>query len=133
VKPDTPYFEEALMRIPSAAALLALPLLIAASPAVQAQDLTEATVLSTAQRALHTQALQSFRQQRYAGAFGRFARLADAGHVPSAQLALVMHANGPLLFGSDWSATPGQLQRWNALVINGARKRAVFDDNERGD
>lgn len=85
------------------------------------------------QKASYVYAVQSFREQRYSSAYGRFAQLADAGHVPSAQLALVMYRNGPTLFGNDWSATPGQQRRWNALVINNARSRIDFVDDERGD
>ncbi|MCW5662670.1 MAG: hypothetical protein KIT35_02445 [Piscinibacter sp.] len=78
-------------------------------------------------------ALESFRGQRYAGAYARFAQLADAGHVPSAQIALLMVQHGRGLFGSDWSATPDQQRRWNALVINAARGRLDYPDNLSGD
>lgn len=79
--------------------------------------------------ALHAQALQAWREHRYPAAYGRLARLADAGHVPAAELALVMVRHGRTLFGSDWAATQPQLRRWNALVINHARGRmAVAED-----
>lgn len=89
--------------------------------------------LTGAEQASYRQALEAFRGQRYAGAYARFARLADAGHVPSAQIALLMVQQGPALFGSDWAASPGQQRRWNALTINAARQRLDFVDNERGD
>jgi hypothetical protein len=73
------------------------------------------------------------REGRHAAAYGRFAALADAGHVPSAQLALVMHDQGRALFGSDWSASPDQRRRWNALVVNAARQRVELPDNDGGD
>lgn len=104
------------------AALLPLLMLAAQPTKVPARDIQAAT-LSGAQQATYAHAVQSFREQRYAAAYGRFVHLADAGHAPSAQLALVMYRNGPALFGSDWSATPGQQQRWHALVIGDAWPR----------
>lgn len=112
-------------------ALLSLP--FAAWPAAAAAQEWNTVSLSAAQRSSHAQALQSFRERRFADAYVRFATLADAGHVPSAQLALLMSTHGPSLFGSDWAATPTQQRRWNALVINAARQRIDFVDNERGD
>jgi hypothetical protein len=120
------------MRPPHFVALLPLLMLTAVPTAVRAQDVQTAT-LSTVQKASHAYAVQSFREQRYAAAYGRFAQLADAGHVPSAQMALVMYGNGPTLFGSHWSAAPDQQRRWNTLVINSARSRIDFADNERAD
>jgi hypothetical protein len=86
-----------------------------------------------AQRERYADAVQSFREQRYAAAYGRFAAMADRGHLPSAQLALLMHDHGRALFGSDWSASPDQRRRWNTLVINAARQRVDLSDDERGD
>jgi hypothetical protein len=120
------------MRTAHFAALLPLLTLTAQPAVVRAQDV-QTTSLSAAQQASHAHAVQSFREQRYAAAYARFAQLADAGHVPSAHLALVMYRNGPALFGNEWSATPAQQQRWNALVINTARSRIDFTDNERSD
>lgn len=79
------------------------------------------------------QARRAFRDGHHAHAYARFAALADAGHVPSAQIALVMHSQGLALFGSDWSATPWQQERWTALVVNAARQRIGVEDNERSD
>lgn len=103
-----------------------------AAGALSAQTL-QPVALNGAQPSAYQQAIDAFRGQRYAGAFARFARLADAGHVPSAQIALLMAQHGQALFGSDWAATPVQQQRWNALTINAARGRLDFLDNERGD
>ncbi len=87
-----------------------------------------------AQPGQYADAVQSFRQHRYAAAYGRFAAMADSGHLPSAQLALLMHDQGRVLFGSDWSASPDQRRRWNTLVINAARQRVELPDNDqRGD
>ncbi|HSW22108.1 MAG TPA: hypothetical protein VLJ62_05025 [Burkholderiaceae bacterium] len=57
-----------------------------------------------------------FLARRYAEAYGRYADLADAGDPAAASMALAMVVHGPALFGSDWSATSGQLQRWSALA-----------------
>ncbi len=81
----------------------------------------------------YAKAVAAFRAQRYAAAYGQFVRLADAGHVPSAQLALVMHAQGAALFGSEWSASLDQRRRWDALVGDAARRRVASPDDERSD
>ena len=45
----------------------------------------------------------------------------------AASMALAMVVHGPALFGSDWSATNGQLQRWNALAQQFAACARRFD------
>lgn len=72
-------------------------------------------------------ASQAFAERRYAAAYGRFAALADTGHAPSAHVALVMFEHGGALFGNAWYASPDQQRRWNALVLNDARRRAMMD------
>ncbi|MFT3666888.1 hypothetical protein [Piscinibacter sp.] len=79
------------------------------------------------------QALDAVRSGRHAAAYGRFAALADAGHAPSAQIALLMLRHGEAMFGSAWSATTAQQQRWNALAVNTARRRLDALDNPHGD
>jgi len=64
-----------------------------------------------------------FISRRYAEAYGRYADLADAGDPAAASLALAMVMHGPALFGSDWSATSGQLQRWSTLAQQFALQR----------
>ncbi|MDP2008402.1 MAG: hypothetical protein Q8K45_22230 [Rubrivivax sp.] len=64
----------------------------------------------------HAQAIASFRQARFSEAYGRTVALADAGHAPSAELALWMYQNGPALFGKDWDTTPEQLAAWAVLA-----------------
>jgi hypothetical protein len=64
-----------------------------------------------------------FLARRYAEAYGRYADLADAGDSAAASMALAMVLHGPALFGSDWSATSGQLQRWSALAQRFALQR----------
>jgi hypothetical protein len=61
---------------------------------------------------LYAQAAKQFRDGRFPGAYGRFVALADAGHAPSARLALLMCEQGPTLFGSDWDCAPHQVQDW---------------------
>ena len=79
-------------------------------------------------------AVRLFRAGDYAGAYGRVADLADRGHAPSAQWALAMVSQGPLLFGSEWSATEAQMRRWSALSAREARERAVLiAEHDRGE
>jgi hypothetical protein len=66
-----------------------------------------------------------FLERRYAEAYGRYAALADAGDPAAASMALAMVTHGPALFGSDWSATGVQLQRWSALAQQFAAQREV--------
>ncbi len=61
-------------------------------------------------------AAQAFAEGRYAVAYGRYAQLADAGDAAAALMALALVCEGESAFGARWSATPGQLQRWSALV-----------------
>ena len=64
-----------------------------------------------------------FMDRRYAEAYGRYAALADAGDPAAASMALAMVMHSPAVFGSDWSATSGQLQRWSALAQQFAQQR----------
>jgi hypothetical protein len=68
-----------------------------------------------------SQALEMLKAGRHAGAYGRLMKLADAGHAPSARLAMVMATHGKAIYGSDWYASPNQLASWNALVVNQMR------------
>jgi hypothetical protein len=113
--------------------VVVLSLLVVAAQIAAAVAAQATTRSPQAQRERYADAVQSFREQRYAAAYGRFAAMADSGHLPSAQLALAMHAHGRELFGSDWSASPDQRRRWNTLVVNAARQRVELPDNERGD
>lgn len=104
--------------------LLALPLALAGTLRSDA---------ATGVDAAYEQAAAAFRTQRYPAAYGLYARLADAGHAPSARLALVMADHGVLLFGRAWYASPDQQRRWNALVANDARARTIATDGAAGD
>lgn len=76
--------------------------------------LAQAT-LGAAER-LHANAVASFRQGRFPEAYGRFISLADAGHAPSAELALWMYQHGSTVFGRDWDSTQDQLTAWAQLA-----------------
>ena len=65
---------------------------------------------------LHANAVASFRQGRFSEAYGRFMALADAGHAPSAELALWMYQHGPTLFDKDWDCSQMQLTAWANLA-----------------
>lgn len=106
-----------------------LSFMLAAPHAVARAEVSRAAHLSVEQRAVHDDAVRSFRERRYAAAYARFARLADAGHAPSAQLAWAMHANGATLFGNDWFATAAQQRRWHALLAD----ETVVADDPSGD
>jgi len=100
---------------PFKALLLAAVMTAAAVPAGAASPAAR-PALTAQQQAQFEAAMLSFRTQRYSAAYGRFMRLADAGHESSAQLALVMLLHGRMLFDADWSATPEQVRRWQALA-----------------
>lgn len=111
------------MRLYRLLATLALAALLAQPPIEAA-----AAEPAEAQSALFTEAATAFRARHYAAAYGRFARLADVGHFTSAQLALVMVDQGRTLFGCEWSASADQRRRWNAVVVDGLRRRVEGND-----
>jgi hypothetical protein len=65
---------------------------------------------------LHDNAVSSFRQARFPEAYGRFIALADAGHAPSAEMALWMYQHGASVFGRDWDSSQEQLTAWARLA-----------------
>ncbi len=69
-------------------------------------------------------AVAAFRARRYAQAFDLFARLADAGHLPSAQLALAMLQNRHLLVDTDIECALARQQCWRGLVAVGQAEPA---------
>lgn len=77
--------------------------------------------LVASERAVYEYAVKSFREGRYATAFGRFVELADGGDQASAEMALFMLRHGPELFGSAWSASEEEQLLWQALVVGRAR------------
>ena len=65
---------------------------------------------------LHANAVASFREARFPKAYGRFIALADAGHAPSAEMALWMFKHGPTVFDCDWDSSQNQLTAWAQLA-----------------
>ena len=130
--PEAPWQRLRLVAV-AAPVVLALLGLAAIAPdaAVQADAAAATAVDPTQQRAQrYADAVEAFRDRHYAVAYGRFAALADDGHVPSAHVALVMLRQGHAMFGSDWSATPGQQARWTAMVANTAHRLAPMPGGE---
>jgi hypothetical protein len=86
------------------------------------------------QMSRYDDAVQAFHARQYSIAYGRFAELADEGHAPAALMALAMAWHGSSLFGSEWSATYGQLERWSALAVLDVREHgAQFAGHDRGE
>ena len=71
-------------------------------------------------------ATQEYRTQHYAGAYGRFVRLADQGHAEAARIAWMMYRDGPVLFGTQWDASTPQLEAWAKLVVDAASRPALL-------
>lgn len=80
-----------------------------------------------AQVEMYRDAVAAFSEHRYSAAYGRFMRLADAGHEASAQMALAMYRNGDVLFGAQWAATGQQLAHWSELVVAAERENVDID------
>lgn len=62
------------------------------------------------------QAVASFRQAWFPDACGRFIHLADAGHAPSAEVALWMYLNRPTLFDHERDSHQDPLTAWADLA-----------------
>ncbi|HET9208655.1 MAG TPA: hypothetical protein VFO28_20605 [Burkholderiaceae bacterium] len=94
----------------------------------------ESTVAGAEQMRRQALAVQAFRAREYPVAYGRFAALADDGDAASALMALAMVHHGPVLFGSEWSLTLQQLQRWSALALHDVRERGTaLAEHDRGE
>jgi hypothetical protein len=106
-------------------ACIALALALSAIGALQAQP----TRPTADER--YADAARLLRAQRYAAAYGRFARLADEGHAASARLALVLAEDGHALFGSAWSSSASQRRAWRALADRAADQDSA--DRDGGD
>lgn len=121
-----PLFVVALATL-AAAALTWAPVSRVGAEAPQAGDTVPLALAPTL-----AQARSAFREGRFPAAYGRFAALADTGHAPSAEISLVMWRHGRELFGSEWSATPVQVRRWTALVVDRARHGAGWIEGGPG-
>jgi len=91
---------------------------------------TGTELLVASEQSAYNDAIKSFRDGRYAAAFGRFTALADAGHKASAESALFMLRHGQELFGVAWSASADEQLLWQALVVRDASR---VMDNPAGD
>jgi hypothetical protein len=122
-----------MTRITPSLTLLVLSLHLSPGSALAQASPRCTQALGSSAAAMETAAQQDFRQGHYAAAYGRYARLADAGHAPSAELALLMLRTGPQLFGSEWTASEKQQTCWNTLMITRARQRVAANDNPASD
>jgi hypothetical protein len=75
-----------------------------------------ATAASQGQEELLNQASTLYREGRWSGAYGRFAALADQGHLEAARIAMHMLRMGPVLYGTDWGASQPQIDLWSRLA-----------------
>ncbi len=64
-------------------------------------------------------AMQLYDDCRYAAAYAQLAELADTGHAESARIALLMLRFGRSLYGTQWVASPQQVQRWLDAATRG--------------
>ena len=91
---------------------------LACCAAAQAQWVQPAPQPGAAPTALESQnarfreAMRLHRIGRWSAAYGRFAALADEGHVPASRVALEMLRHGRDVYGMDWSAAPTQVVSW---------------------
>ncbi len=122
-----------MKHLPLSATLIFLGLNLLTAPAANAASDSCVQALNTPPAALEAAAHQAFREHRYAAAYGRYARLADAGQASSAEMALLMLLNGPALFGNDWSASEKQQGCWNTLAVARARLRLAPNGRLGGD
>jgi hypothetical protein len=117
------------------AAVVAAGLLVGAAAKASAQaHAKDVQVAGAEQMRRQSQAVQAFQTRQYADAYGRFAALADDGDAEAAIMALAMVRNGRTLFGSLWSATPGQLTRWSALALQDLQQQTLaISGHDRGE
>jgi hypothetical protein len=125
----------------------AAPVLAVCALAIGAALIIAGTVKATVDRAQQhiqvagaeqmrrqAEAARAFRSGQYASAYGRYAELADEGDAQSAAMALILVHQGLSMFGSEWSASLGQLLRWSALAQADMRERAaVIAEHDRGE
>ena len=102
-----------------AAAVLACCATAQAQPMEPAAQPDAAKPSRQAQDARFREAMRLHRAGRWSAAYGRFVALADEGHVPAARVALEMLRNCRSVYGTEWSAAPMQVARWERAV--GAR------------
>lgn len=67
--------------------------------------------------AAFSEAMEQYRDGRWSAAYGRFARLADQGHVEASRVALLMFRHGAKLYGAEWGASQPQIDLWTRLAL----------------
>jgi hypothetical protein len=75
-------------------------------------------------RSSYDAAVDELTREQYAVAFSHFSTLADAGHVPSALMALALVRYPPTADGTNWSVTPSQMRRWMILAGQSSPRHA---------
>lgn len=100
----------------SARARLSKGLAIAAATVLMTAAAHEVAAAPDSHELRYDDAVRELMQERYAAAFSRFSKLADAGHRSSALMALALVRYRPTALGDQWAATPPQLQRWSGLA-----------------
>lgn len=79
---------------------------------------THASAATTASvEAAFNDAMEQYRDGRWAAAYGRFAALADQGHAEAARIALLMLRYGARLYGHEWGASQPQINQWMKLAV----------------
>jgi hypothetical protein len=63
------------------------------------------------------EAMDLYSVGKWAGAYGRFAALADQGHAEAARIAILMLRYGSRLYGHDWGASQPQINQWMKLAL----------------
>ncbi len=81
------------------------------STAVQAATLDAAKA-----EGVFTEAMSQYKRGQWSGAYGRFAALADQGHLEAARIALFMLSHGAAMYGSEWGASQVQINQWTKLT-----------------
>jgi hypothetical protein len=106
---------------------------LSASFALHAQTSSATLSLNTSEAATYNYAVQLYHTKSYSAAYGRFMRLADAGHLPSARMALAMLTHGQTLFNESWSATLVQQKQWGLLIQASTQGSTAITLSETGD
>lgn len=74
------------------------------------------SALAAAEDDRFVEAMRLYHDGRYAASYGRLVELADRGDAEAARIALLMVRYGPQLYGSQWSASGFQIERWLSLA-----------------
>lgn len=91
---------------------------VAAARGASANFQVNVSVTGAEEQGLFAEAVDLYRAGRWSAAYGRFATLADRGHVRSARIALAMFRDGPSLYGLQWEAAPAQLDAWRRAAAH---------------